>query len=91
MLQLTCNFELQEDINTISLAYDTFLSIFPLCHWHLEKYAYQKAKFCDSQDAVNVYERAAEVAMFSVGFWVDYFTFAAASFGSPFDIRRYYQ
>lgn len=91
MPQLTNDFELQEDINTISLAYESFLSRFPLCHWHLEKYAYQKAKFCNSQEAVDIYERAVEVAMYSVGFWSDYFTFAAACFESPGDIRRYYQ
>ncbi|KAL1567449.1 hypothetical protein AAHA92_02927 [Salvia divinorum] len=77
-----------EDINTISLAYESFLSRFPLCHWHLDKYAYQKAKFCNSQEAVDIYERAVEVAMYSVGFWSDYFTFAAACFESPVDIRR---
>lgn len=82
---------LPEDENTISLAYDSFLSKFPLCHWHLEKYAYQKSKFCNSQEAVNIYERGVEVAMFSVGFWADYFTFAAACFGSPMDIRRLFE
>ncbi|KAH6776753.1 hypothetical protein C2S52_014314 [Perilla frutescens var. hirtella] len=80
-----------EDVNTISLAYDSFLSKFPLCHWHLEKYAYQKSKFCNSQEAVNIYERGVEVAMFSVGFWADYFTFAATCFGSPADIRRLFE
>ncbi|XP_042038889.1 uncharacterized protein LOC121784736 isoform X2 [Salvia splendens] len=80
-----------EDINTISLAYESFLSRFPLCHWHLEKYAYQKAKFCNSQEAVDIYERAVEVAMYSVGFWSDYFTFAAACFESPGDIRRLFE
>lgn len=74
----------------LSLAYDSFLSKFPLCNWHLEKYAYKKAKLCSSREAVNIYERVVEVAMFSVGFWVDYFTFAAACFGDPEDVRRYY-
>lgn len=91
LFQLTIDVELQEDINAISQAYDSFLSRFPLCHWHLEKYAYQKAKFCNSQEAVVIYERAVEVAMYSVGFWADYFTFAVACFESPVDIRRYYQ
>ncbi|KAL8507245.1 hypothetical protein ACS0TY_017967 [Phlomoides rotata] len=77
-----------EDINMLSLAYDSFLSKFPLCNWHLEKYAYKKAKLCSSQEVVNIYERVGEVAMFSVGFWVDYFTFAAACFGDPEDVRR---
>lgn len=90
LLQLTCEFELQADMDIISLAYDSFLSRFPLCHWHLEKYAYQKAKFCNSQEAANIFEQAVEVAMYSVGFWAEYFTFAATCFGSPVDIRRYY-
>ncbi|GFP94890.1 pre-mRNA-processing factor 39 [Phtheirospermum japonicum] len=80
--------ETMEDINTISSAYDSFLSIFPLCHWHLDKYANQKAKMCGPQEAVNIYERGVGMAMYSVGFWVDYFTFAAASFGNPEDVRR---
>ncbi|KAG8365591.1 hypothetical protein BUALT_Bualt18G0121700 [Buddleja alternifolia] len=77
-----------EDIDNISLAYDSFLSVFPLCHWHLEKYAYHKAKLCGSEEAIKVYERGAGVAMFSVGFWVDYFTFGAVCFGDPEDVRR---
>ncbi|XP_011085285.1 uncharacterized protein LOC105167319 isoform X3 [Sesamum indicum] len=77
-----------EDIDAISLAYESFLSRFPLCHWHLEKYAYHKGKRCGPQEAVNVYECGVEAAKFSVGFWVDYFTFGATCFGDPEDVRR---
>ncbi|PIN01252.1 mRNA processing protein [Handroanthus impetiginosus] len=77
-----------EDIDTISLAYDSFLSLFRLCHWHLEKYAYHKARLCGTQEAVKIFERGSEMAMFSVGFWVDYFTFGASCFGDPEDVRR---
>ncbi|KAL0310578.1 UNVERIFIED_CONTAM: Pre-processing factor 39 [Sesamum angustifolium] len=80
-----------EDIDAISLAYESFLSRFPLCHWHLEKYAYHKGKRCGPQEAVNVYERGVEAAKFSVGFWVDYFTFGATCFGDPEDVRRFKQ
>ncbi|CAA0832913.1 Tetratricopeptide repeat (TPR)-like superfamily protein [Striga hermonthica] len=80
-----------EDISTISLAYDTLLSKFPLCHWHLDKYAYHKAKLCSPQEAVSIYERGLGVGMYSVGFWVDYFTFAAACFGDPEDVRRLFR
>ncbi|GER26016.1 pre-mRNA-processing factor 39 [Striga asiatica] len=80
-----------EDISTISLAYDTLLSKFPLCHWHLEKYAYHKAKLCSPQEAVNIYERGLGMGMYSVGFWVDYFTFGAACFGDPEDVRRLFR
>ncbi|KAK4421109.1 Pre-processing factor 39 [Sesamum alatum] len=77
-----------EDIDAISLGYESFLSRFPLCHWHLEKYAHHKAKRCGPQEAVNVYERGVEAGKFSVGFWVDYFTFGATCFGDPEDVRR---
>ncbi|KAL6544901.1 hypothetical protein OROMI_023763 [Orobanche minor] len=83
--------EAPEDINFISVAYDSFLSTFPLCHWHLEKYAHHKAKLCNPQEAVNIYERGVGMAMFSVGFWVDYFTFGAASFENPEDVRRLFR
>lgn len=87
MLEFTHDSELQEDINTISLAYESFLSIFPLCHWHREKYAYHKAELCSPEEALNIYEKGAGTAMFSVGFWVDYFTFGTACLG-PEDVRR---
>ncbi|KAL6553294.1 hypothetical protein OROGR_007136 [Orobanche gracilis] len=83
--------EAPEDLNIISVAYDSFLSRFPLCHWHLEKYAHHKAKLCSPQEVVNIYERGVGVAMFSVGFWVDYFTFGATSFESPEDVRRLFR
>ncbi|XP_073300578.1 uncharacterized protein [Primulina huaijiensis] len=78
----------QDDIDTISLSYDSFLEKFPLCHWHLERYAYCKAKLCGTQEAIKVYERGSGLAMFSVGFWVDYFAFGTACFGDPEDIRK---
>ncbi|KAL3833590.1 hypothetical protein ACJIZ3_008326 [Penstemon smallii] len=77
-----------DDIDTISLAYDSFLSKFPLCHWHLEKYAYHKAKLCGAQEAIKIFEQVAGAAMYSVGFWVDYFTFGTSCFGDPEDVRR---
>ncbi|KAL3615164.1 hypothetical protein CASFOL_040825 [Castilleja foliolosa] len=80
-----------EDIDTISSAYDSFLSKFPLCHWHLDKYANHMVKMRGPEEAVNIYERGVGMAMYSVGFWVDYFSFAAASFGNPEDVRRLFK
>ncbi|KZV15866.1 hypothetical protein F511_29326 [Dorcoceras hygrometricum] len=77
-----------DDIDTISMSYDYFLSKFPLCHWHLERYAYCKAKIRGTQEAIKVYERGSGLAMFSVGFWVDYFAFGVACFVDPEDIRN---
>ncbi|XP_073150054.1 uncharacterized protein [Henckelia pumila] len=81
----------QDDIDTISLSYDTFLSKFPLCHWHLERYAYCKAKLCGTHEAIKVYERGTRLGKFSVGFWVDYFAFGTACFGDPEDIRKLFR
>ncbi|XP_027770338.1 uncharacterized protein LOC107011792 isoform X3 [Solanum pennellii] len=77
-----------DDSNTISLAFDSFLSKFPLCHWHWKRYAYHKARLCNAEKAVEIFERAVESSPFSVGLWVDYCTFAVSSFEDPFDIRR---
>ncbi|KAG5622213.1 hypothetical protein H5410_007431 [Solanum commersonii] len=77
-----------DDSNTICLAFDSFLSKFPLCHWHWKRYAYHEARLCNAEKAVEIFERAVESTPFSVGLWVDYCTFAVSSFEDPFDIRR---
>ncbi|XP_051133744.1 pre-mRNA-processing factor 39-2 isoform X3 [Andrographis paniculata] len=83
-IEATC----PEDIDTTSLAYESFLAIFPLCHWHLEKYACYIAERRGAQEAVKIYERGAAAAMYSVGFWVDYFSFGTSCFEDPEDVRR---
>lgn len=77
-----------DDRNTICLAFDSFLSKFPLCHWNWKRYAYHEARLCNAEKAVEIFERAVESTPFSVGLWVDYCTFAVSSFEDPFDIRR---
>ncbi|XP_059289516.1 pre-mRNA-processing factor 39-2 isoform X2 [Lycium ferocissimum] len=77
-----------DDRNTICLAFDSFLSKFPLCHWNWKRYAYHEARLCNAEKAVEIFERAVESTPFSVGLWVDYCTFAMSSFEDPFDIRR---
>ncbi|XP_009765976.1 uncharacterized protein LOC107789835 isoform X2 [Nicotiana tabacum] len=77
-----------DDRNTICLAFDSFLSKFPLCHWNWKKYAYHEARLCNAEKAVEIFERAVESTPFSVGLWVDYCTFAVSSFEDPSDIRR---
>lgn len=82
-------FELaQNDIYTICVAYDYFLSKFPLCHWYWEKYAYQKVKLCGASEAVKIFECGVKAAECSVGLWVDYFKFGTSFFGNPSDVRR---
>ncbi|KAL2494590.1 Tetratricopeptide repeat (TPR)-like superfamily protein [Forsythia ovata] len=77
-----------DDIDTISVAYDYFLSKFPLCHWYWEKYAYHKVKLCGAPEAVKIFERGVKAVECSVGFWVDYFKFGTSFFGDPYDVRR---
>ncbi|KAM3251161.1 pre-mRNA-processing factor 39-2 isoform X1 [Capsicum annuum] len=77
-----------DDRNTICLAFDSFLSKFPLCHWNWRRYAYHEARLCNAEKAVEIFERAVESTPFSVGLWVDYCTFAVSSFEDPFEIRR---
>ncbi|CAA3029455.1 mRNA processing [Olea europaea subsp. europaea] len=76
------------DIYTICVAYDYFLSKFPLCHWYWEKYAYQKVKLCGASEAVKIFECGVKAAECSVGLWVDYFKFGTSFFGDPSDVRR---
>ncbi|MCD7461439.1 hypothetical protein HAX54_046128 [Datura stramonium] len=80
--------ETNDDRNAICLAFDSFLSKFPLCHWNWKRYAYHEARLCNAEKAVEIFERAVESTPFSVGLWVDYCTFAATLFEDPFDIRR---
>ncbi|XP_016438336.2 uncharacterized protein LOC107764294 isoform X1 [Nicotiana tabacum] len=77
-----------DDRNTICLAFDSFLSKFPLCHWNWRKYAYHEARLCNAEKAVEIFEHAVESTPFSVGLWVDYCTFAMSFFEDPSDIRR---
>ncbi|GAA0169740.1 RNA splicing factor [Lithospermum erythrorhizon] len=80
-----------DNIDMLSLAYDSFLSKFLLCHWYWTKYAYHKARLCTVVEAVDIFERAVESTTFSVGFWLNYCTFSESFLMDPSDIRRVYE
>lgn len=72
----------------ISLAYDSLLSKFPLCHWYWQRYAYHKARLCNADKAVETFEQAVELTPFSVGLWYEYCHFAITYSDDPDDVRR---
>ncbi|XP_031123226.1 uncharacterized protein LOC116025949 isoform X2 [Ipomoea triloba] len=80
-----------DDIDMISLAYDSLLSKFPLCHWYWKRYAYHKARLCNADKAVETFEQAVELTPFSVGLWYEYCLFAITYSDDPDDVRRLFQ
>nr|GME07033.1 pre-mRNA-processing factor 39 isoform X2 [Ipomoea batatas] len=80
-----------DDIDMISLAYDSLLSKFPLCHWYWQRYAYHKARLCNADKAVETFEQAVELTPFSVGLWYEYCHFAITYSDDPDDVRRLFQ
>lgn len=79
---------MQDDIDTISLVYDSFLSKFPLCHVYWKKYVDHKTRLCSVDKAVETFEQAVQSATYCVSLWVDYCTFSIAAYEDPSDIRR---
>lgn len=79
---------MQENLERLSLVYDSFLSKFPLCHVYWRKYADHKMRLCGTDKAVEVFERAVLAVTYSVGLWVDYCQFALSVFEDPDDVRR---
>lgn len=79
---------MQDDIEKISLVYDSFLSEFPLCYGYWRKYAEHKARLCTVDKVVEVYERAILSATYSVDLWVDYCRFGMLLFEDPADVQR---
>ncbi|XP_019190196.1 PREDICTED: pre-mRNA-processing factor 39 isoform X2 [Ipomoea nil] len=80
-----------DDIDMISLAYDSLLSKFPLCHWYWQRYAYHKARLCNADKAVETFEQAVELTPFSVGLWYEYCHFAITYSDDPDDVRRLFR
>ncbi|XP_062096460.1 pre-mRNA-processing factor 39-2 isoform X2 [Humulus lupulus] len=80
-----------DNIEKICLVYDSFLSEFPLCHGYWRRYADHKARLCDVDEVVEVFERAVQSATYSVGVWVDYCNFSMLAFEDPSDIRRLFR
>ncbi|KAK9022796.1 hypothetical protein V6N11_003038 [Hibiscus sabdariffa] len=76
-----------DEIEKISLVYDSFLSEFPLCYGYWRKYADHMIRLCTIDKAVDVFERAVQSATYSVGVWVDYCGFAVSVFEDDNDIR----
>lgn len=79
---------MQNDIERIASGYDAFLFEFPLCYGYWKKYADHRARLCPIDKVVEVYEQAVQSAIYSVGIWVNYCSFAMLSFEDPVDIRR---
>ncbi|KMS95907.1 hypothetical protein BVRB_003910 [Beta vulgaris subsp. vulgaris] len=77
-----------DDIDKISLVYDSFLSEFPLCHGYRKKYAEHTTHLCSAERVVRIFERAVEAVPYSVGVWVDYCSFDISSFEDPLDVCR---
>ncbi|KAL9236884.1 hypothetical protein vseg_011500 [Gypsophila vaccaria] len=80
-----------DDIDKISLVYDSFLSEFPLCYGYWKRYAEHHARICSVEDAVQVFERAVAAVPYSVGVWVDYCSFSVSSFEDPADVCRLFK
>ncbi|PON41745.1 HAT (Half-A-TPR) repeat, partial [Parasponia andersonii] len=80
-----------DNIEKICLAYDSFLSEFPLCHGYWRRFADHKARLCALDKVVEVFERAVQSATYSVGVWVDYCNFSMSAFEDPSDIRRLFR
>ncbi|XP_010666696.1 pre-mRNA-processing factor 39-2 isoform X4 [Beta vulgaris subsp. vulgaris] len=80
-----------DDIDKISLVYDSFLSEFPLCHGYWKKYAEHTTHLCSVERVVRIFERAVEAVPYSVGVWVDYCSFGISSFEDPLDACRLFE
>ena len=85
-LQSKC---LQDDIEAISRAYESFLSEYPLCYGFWKKYANHKARLSSVDRVVDVYEEAVKVAPYSVDLWADYCSFGEQLYEDLGDVRRY--
>ncbi|OVA01421.1 RNA-processing protein [Macleaya cordata] len=91
LLEEICGGLLWVDIEKICLVYDSFLSLFPLCYGYWKKYANHMANLCTVDKVVEVYERALQLATYSVHLWVDYCTFSTLLFEDPMDVRRLFE
>lgn len=79
---------LQDDIETIGLLYDSFLSKFPLCYGYWRRYVAEVARLCPIDKVIEVFEQAVESATYSVDMWVDYCSFGMLAFEDAYDVRR---
>lgn len=80
--------KLQDNMGTICLAYDSLLSKFPLCHWYWKRYAYETVRLSDPNKAVEIFEWALSLGMYSLGLWLDYCLFGMSFFEDKDVVRR---
>ncbi|XP_078431138.1 pre-mRNA-processing factor 39-2-like isoform X2 [Wolffia australiana] len=81
-----------DDSSAISRAYESFLSEYPLCYDYWKKYASHKARLSSSTDqVVEVFEKAVNVATYSVDLWADYCCLGMQLFEDIDDVRRLYK
>ncbi|KAK4801679.1 hypothetical protein SAY86_022166 [Trapa natans] len=80
-----------DDIERLSLVYDSFLSKFPLCHVYWRKYADHIKRLCGTEKAIEVFEQAVLAVTYCVALWVDYCQFALSIFEDPEDVRRLFK
>ncbi|KAI5670767.1 hypothetical protein M9H77_11131 [Catharanthus roseus] len=77
-----------DNIDAICFAYDSLLLKFPLCHWYWRKYAYEMIRLSDPNKAVEIFERALNLGMYSLGLWLDYCCFGMSFFKDKGAVRR---
>ncbi|PUZ51280.1 hypothetical protein GQ55_6G170200 [Panicum hallii var. hallii] len=80
-----------DDIEVISLVYNSFLLEFPLCYGYWIKYAAHKAWLCKKKDVVDIYEQAVQAVPHSVDLWVSYCGFGICAYEEPADIRSLFE
>lgn len=73
----------QDNIDLLRKAYDSFLSIFPLCYGYWRRYAEVESRQPDTAQAFNkavaVYEAAVATIPYCVDAWTYYVQFLLAS------------
>ncbi|KAH7839009.1 hypothetical protein Vadar_033672 [Vaccinium darrowii] len=80
-----------DNIEKICSVYDSFLSVFPLCHGYWRKFAAHKAHLCSVEEVVETFERAVRCATYCVGVWVEYCSFSMVAYEDPSDVRRLFK
>ncbi|KAF2282812.1 hypothetical protein GH714_043103 [Hevea brasiliensis] len=78
-----------DNIEKICLAYDSFLSKFPLCYGYWRKYINHKIRLCTVDKVVEAFERAVLSATYSVDMWIDYCNFGRMVFEDPSDVQSF--
>ncbi|XP_047307946.1 pre-mRNA-processing factor 39-2 [Impatiens glandulifera] len=80
-----------DNVEMISVAYESFLSDFPLCYGYWRKYAAHVARLCTVEKVIEIFERAVQSTTYSVGIWIEYCSFSISAFQDPCDVRRLFR